>query len=130
MEGDTREQLVALFKKNPQVKLAYFFGSRARGEAGPMSDYDIALTIDEREPKSLARLHLALITDISRCLNTDAVDVVLLNTVEQPELAYAIITTGELIYDIEPFRLIVEPRILNQYFDFYTMLKQYNLTSA
>lgn len=122
--------LIELFRKHPEVKLAYFFGSRARGEGGPTSDYDIAVYLDEGNKKRLSDIHRTLCAEIARCLGTDAADVVLLNTTNQPELAYAIITEGRLFYEQEPYRLIVEPRILNEYFDFYAILKQYELTHA
>lgn len=130
MDDTMKSCLQSLFSAHSEVKLAYFFGSRARGEAGPTSDYDIALYIDEDNPAELSRLHLAIIPEITHCLKTDTVDVVLLNTVKQPELAYAIITTGELLYEQEPFRALVEPKILNEYFDFYAILKAHQLTRA
>jgi len=46
-----------------------------------------------------------------------------------PEMKYAIITEGILLYEKEPYRVIVEPRILNEYFDFRIMLKRHGLTS-
>ncbi|MBI4272758.1 nucleotidyltransferase domain-containing protein [Candidatus Uhrbacteria bacterium] len=125
-----RNQLLSLFQRYPEVKLAYFFGSRVRGEEGPLSDYDIALYINESDSTKLNHLYVTIIPEITRCLNTDDVDVVLLNTVQQPELAYTIITTGELLYEQEPFRILIEPRILNTYFDFYTLLKQHHLTNV
>lgn len=129
MNKEQREQLVALFQHYPKVALAYFFGSRARGDEGPTSDYDIALYIDENDSKKLAYLHMTIISEITRRLKTDDIDVVLLNTVKQPELAYAIITEGELFYEQEPFRALVEPRILNEYFDFRAFLERYELTN-
>lgn len=129
MNKEQREQLITLFQQYPEVTLAYLFGSRARGDEGPMSDLDIALYIDERDSKKLAYLHMTIISEITRRLKTDNIDVVLLNTVKQPELAYAIITEGELFYEQEPFRVLIEPRILNEYFDFRTLLERYELTN-
>ena len=130
METHTRDTLIAFFTAQPDVGLVYFFGSRARGDEGPLSDYDFALYLDEDDARKRSERHLRLIAEISRILQTDDVDVVLLNSVKQPELAYAIITEGELLYEQEPYRALVEPRILNEYFDFYALLKQHQLTSA
>jgi len=63
-------------------------------------------------------------------LLTDKVDVVILNLTDSPELKYNIITQGRLIYEKEPYRIIVEPRILNDYFDFRSLLLRHHLTKA
>lgn len=124
------KELKNIFKLYPKIKLAYFFGSRANGKAGPLSDYDFAVYIDERNKKKLFELKFILMDKISRLFKTDKVDVVILNMTESPELKFNIIKEGRLIYEKEPFRVLVEPRILNEYFDFHFMLKKYNLTKA
>ncbi|MEK7122749.1 MAG: nucleotidyltransferase domain-containing protein [Patescibacteria group bacterium] len=130
MDTQTHDKLKALFAAQPDVGLVYFFGSRARGEQGPMSDYDFALYLDEDDPRTRSERHCKLIAEISHILQTDNIDVVLLNTIQEPELAYAIITEGELLHEREPHRAIIEPRILNAYFDFYALLKAHQLTRA
>jgi predicted nucleotidyltransferase len=118
-----------LFLKYPKVKLVYFFGSQAKNEAGPLSDYDFAFYLEEKDTKKLFDLKLDLISNLSQILKTNKIDVVILNEIESPELKYNIIKEGKLIYEIEPFRLLIEPRILNDYFDFHYSLLRYNLTS-
>ncbi|MDA2935782.1 nucleotidyltransferase domain-containing protein [Patescibacteria group bacterium AH-259-L05] len=120
--------LVKTFKSFPQIKLVYLFGSKAQDNSGPLSDYDFAFYIDENNKKKITDLKLKLIDIISRILKTDNIDVVMLNTVEQPELKYNIIKDGKLILEREPFKVLIEPRILNEYFDFRQMLLKYNLT--
>ena len=114
----------------PQIKLVYLFGSLASGKAGPLSDTDLAFYIDERDKKKLFDIKFELMDKISRKLETDKIDIVILNLTESPELKYNIIKDGELIYSQEPFKVIIEPKILNEYFDFYAILKRYNLTKA
>ena len=114
----------------PQVKLVYFFGSKALGKDGPLSDYDFAVYLDERNKKKRFDLKLSLMGKLSRQLKTDAVDVVVLNDTESPELKYSIIKEGRLIYEEEPYKLFLEPRILNEYFDFIYGLRKYGLTKT
>jgi len=122
--------ILAAVKKYPAVKLAYLFGSRAAGNHGTTSDYDIAIYADGLDKKKRFDLKLKLIADLSRLLKTDAIDLVMLNDAQSPELKYNIIRNGILVCDREPFRVILEPRILNEYFDFRQSLLKYNLTSA
>jgi hypothetical protein len=62
-------------------------------------------------------------------LKTDAVDVVMLNDLENTEMKYFIIAHGKLIFEREPYKVLVEPRILHEYFDFREMLLRYKLTA-
>jgi predicted nucleotidyltransferase len=126
---ETIKNLNDLFLKYPKVKLVYFFGSQAKNEAGPLSDYDFAFYLEEKDKKKLFDLKLDLISNLSQILKTNKIDVVILNEIESPELKYNIIKEGKLIYEIEPYRLLIEPRILNDYFDFHYSLLRYNLTS-
>ncbi len=123
-------QLKPIFQSCPKIKLVYFFGSRANGQIGPLSDYDFAVYFDEREPKKMFDLKFDLQNKISRTLKTDNLDLIILNLTKSPELKYEIIKNGRLIYEKEPFKILIEPKILNEYFDFYFMLKKYNLTKA
>lgn len=125
-----KKKLTPIFHKYPSIKLVYFFGSRVRGEIGPLSDYDLAVYVDEKDKKKIFEIRLELIATISRVLKTDKIDVVALNTLDAPELKYNIIKEGELIFEKKPFKVLVEPKILNEYFDFRFMLKQHHLTKA
>ncbi len=130
MNKEQLNDLESIFNDYPEIKLVYFFGSKAAGKAGPMSDYDFAVFLDEKEKKKNFDIKFALIDKISRFFKTDKVDIVILNLTESPELKYNIIKEGRLIYEKEPFRLIVEPKILNEYFDFRYLLLKYHLTKA
>lgn len=120
--------LKEIFKKYPSIKLAYLFGSQAKKEVGPLSDYDFAFWFDEPDPKIRFDLKLGLFAEISRILKTDQVDIVILNDAEAPELKYNIVKEGQLIYEIEPFKVIVESKIWNEYFDFHATLLRSGLT--
>ena len=114
----------------PEVKLAYFFGSKASGNDGPLSDYDFAFYCEKNKEGNFLDVHLKIYSLLTDVLKTDNIDVVLLNSSKSPELKYQIIRDGQLIFEKEPYKLIVEPQILNSYFDFYRNLKKYNLTKA
>lgn len=124
------EKLKSIFESHPEIKLVYFFGSRAVGKEGPLSDYDFAVYLDEKDKIKMADLKFALLDELERLLKTDKIDVVILNLAESPELKYNIIQHGKLIYEVEPFKVLVEPKILNEYFDFHSLLLRYGLTKA
>ena len=124
------DDLKSFFQSNSQIKLVYLFGSQVSQKIGPLSDYDFAFYIDERDKKKLFNLKLNLISKLSRILKSDKIDVVMLNMVESPELKYNIIKDGKLIFEREPYRILIEPQILNSYFDFHNLLLRHNLTKA
>ena len=109
-----------VFDKYSEVKLAYLFGSQARGDNGPMSDYDFAVYLGEKDEKKRFDLRLDLMSALSLVLKTDDVDVLVLNSydTDHSSLKYSIITEGIVIKEVEPCRIIVENSILNEYFDF------------
>ena len=45
MNEEQRKSVRDILERHPEILVAYLFGSRARGTAGPMSDYDFALQI-------------------------------------------------------------------------------------
>lgn len=124
------KSLKKIFELYPEIKLVYFFGSKATEKSGPLSDYDFAFYTEEKNKNKIFDLKLNLINKISAELKTDKVDIVMLNTVEKPEIKYNIIKDGDLIYEKEPYKVLVEPKIFNEYFDFRSLLLKYNLTKA
>lgn len=119
-----------IFEAYPKIKMVYFFGSKANGQQGPLSDFDFAFYLDEKDKKKMFDIKFELNDKISRFLKTDKIDIVILNIIESPELKYNIIKDGQLIFEKEPFRVLVEPKILMEYFDFHYLLLKYNLTKA
>lgn len=124
------EKLLPALKNIPPIKLGYFFGSRAENSAGPLSDYDFAFYLEESDKKKRFEIRLKLIKLLTELLQINDVDVVILNDASAPELKYNIIKNGELFYEQEPFKVLIEPRILNEYFDFRDCLSRYGLTKA
>ena len=130
MNKEQVNNLRKYFSSYPETKLVYLFGSQVSGASGPLSDYDFAVYFDAKDKKKLFDLKYKLRDKISRILKTDKIDVVILNIAKSPELKYNIIKNGKLIYEVEPYRVIVEPKILNHYFDYYYLVYKYNLTKV
>lgn len=124
------EKLKAVFESIPEVKLVYLFGSRARKQEGDLSDYDFAVYIEERDREKLFEIRINLMNKIAKTLQTDKVDLLILNSQASPDIKYFAIKEGILIYENEFYRVKIEPRILNEYFDFEIMLRKNNLTMA
>lgn len=130
MDKKDLEKILPVFKLYPEIKLAYLFGSRVNNKTGPLSDYDFAFYLDENDKKKMAEIKLDLSVKISSILGSDKIDIVILNTNESPELKYNIIKAGKLIFEEEPFKILVEPKILTEYFDFRLSLLRHNLIKA
>jgi len=128
--GMVKEKIIPIFKDCPEIKLVYFFGSKARGDSGPLSDYDFAIYADEKIISKIFDLKFSLQDKISRALGADKADVVMLNATQSPEFKFNVIKDGILIYEIEPYKIKVEPKILNEYFDFHALLLRHGLTRA
>jgi uncharacterized protein len=124
------ENLQRIFESYSQIKLVYLFGSTARGDRGPMSDYDFAVFLGNKDSREVTRIRFELMDKLSRALNTENTDVVMLDVARSPELKYNILQEGQLIFEREPFRVIYEPAVLNEYFDFTAMLQKHGLTRA
>jgi predicted nucleotidyltransferase len=130
MKKKELDSLKTVFQRYPGIKLVYFFGSRAKRSCGPLSDYDFAVYFGEIKANRMFSIKVDLITQISRILKTDKVDIVILNLTKSPELKYVILREGILVFEKEPYKVMVEPRILNEYFDFHKILSKYGLTKA
>ena len=122
--------LNSIFNQYPEIGLVYLFGSRVRGDVGPLSDYDFAVYFENADKKRMFEIKFSLQAKLSRSLKTDNVDVVLLNIAGSPELKYNIIKEGKIIFEKKESRITVEPKILNEYFDFHAILSKHNLTKA
>ena len=123
-------QAKEIFRSEKKVVLAYFFGSHQNGQSGPLSDYDLAIYLQEKDKNQRYRIKFQLEGKLSKALKTDKIDLVVMNDTDNPELSFNILKNGELIYQQEPYKIIVEPKILNRYFDFIGQLRRFNLTKA
>lgn len=101
------------------VVFAYLFGSRAHGTAGERSDWDMAVYIDDDMLEANPVWQKFEIENrLSFILKTDAVEVVVLNRMDNPVLGFEIINRGMLLVDKdEETRVIFESRVLGRYQD-------------
>jgi predicted nucleotidyltransferase len=82
----------------PDVRLAYLFGSHGRGTANPLSDVDVAVWLDERlSPPEQGEAHVRLMGDLMSLLRRDDVDVVILNR-SSLLLRHRVLRDGRLLF--------------------------------
>ncbi len=124
------ERIKEIVAGYPQIKLVYFFGSQAKKEADLLSDYDFAIYLNESDNLKMRDIQFELAAKIAKVLQTDKLDIIVMNLVNNPVLKYNIIKDGRIIFEKSPYRVLAEPKILNEYFDFQTELVKNNLTRA
>ena len=125
-----KTKLEPLFKKEPSIGVVYLYGSYAQGKQSSLSDVDLAIYFTEQNKVKRHDLLFSISSKISGVLNTDKTDVSSLNDLEGIELKYQIISQGHVIFEREPYRILIEPSIMNEYFDFKYLLRKYKLTGT
>ena len=123
VDRKTLAQLIKVLKREPDVVLAYLFGSRARGAAGGGSDWDVAV-LTTRGRQHVQRRQAELAHLLGGVLGTGAaVDVVILNRAS-PELCYAVISEGQsIVATDEAVRVDFEAATLARYGDYLPFLR-------
>ena len=118
------QQLQEALSQNSLVLFAYLFGSRATNKAGNVSDWDIAVYIEENRLESNPVWQkIKIEDDISFVLNTDRVQVTILNNLDAPLLSFNIINEGVVLKDsYRELREIFEWQVLRRFHDW-----RYNL---
>jgi uncharacterized protein len=123
--ADCLPKLARYLSEQPDVLLAYVFGSQARGQAHLRSDLDVAVLLEgdpERGPHTDRRLDL--VGGLGHLLDSNDVDVVVLNG-SPLALRYRVIRDGKLAF-ARSRDVAIEYRVrsLNLYFDFEPLLKR------
>lgn len=100
------------------VELAYLYGSQARGEAGPLSDVDIALLFEKAtSADERFRRTLSLMSELGSLFRRDDVQVVDLAEAS-PLLRYRVYQEGRLIYcKADAVRIHFETTALRDFLD-------------
>ena len=113
MEQDKR--LLEFIRGQEYIKLAYLFGSVAKGKEGKLSDVDIAIFLDESlSKKEIFNLQLKLMSELTSILKTDKIDLIVMNNAPLL-LKYNIIKHGKILKDEIETKVMVESRILSDY---------------
>lgn len=103
-------------EKRKDVIFAYLFGGLAKGDATPLSDVDIAVYLDEGVDCIEAKLDI--LEDLIDILNTDEIDLIVLNQSSLP-LSMNVIRNNRLIVDKQPFtRHAHDSLVMRKYFDY------------
>jgi predicted nucleotidyltransferase len=101
LDSRATERLAAVFER-PEVIAGFLIGSRARGDAGPLSDIDIAVIHrDGLGPRERLALRLGLLADAAAALGTEEVDVVLLHETP-PAMRHHALGDGVVLFDRDP----------------------------
>ncbi len=114
------EKLVVFFRNRPEVSAACVFGSLARGTAGPLSDVDVAVLIDEAAAQRADTgwgYQASLLADLMACLRSNKVDLVVLNEAT-PFLAHRVLRDARFVLVRDGLALTrLRFRTLQQYLD-------------
>ncbi len=115
---DQDSGIVKFLSKQEHVKLAYLFGSVAEGNAGKLSDVDLAVFLDvSLSKKEQFNLQLKLMSELTGILKTDRIDLVIMNDAPLT-LNYEIIKSNyPLLVRDEEQKIDFEHMILSQYLD-------------
>jgi predicted nucleotidyltransferase len=99
---DTVNRITTTVEKLPNLKLLILFGSRARGEHRPDSDWDFAVLYGERSDRKDISSLLKIYTLLEQAFEIpdDKIDVVDLKECS-PILAHYVARDGQLLYERE-----------------------------
>lgn len=119
-----------IFKKH-KVKIAYLFGSQAKGNAAKESDFDVAVLFEKGDGHPDFFDKSVYLKEDLRDYFPNEVDVAALNEAGNL-LKYEVISNGHLLYaEDEDFRLDFEVLSINEYIDekyvrelYYNALKE------
>jgi len=101
---------------HPKVVFAYLFGGLAKARCSPLSDVDIAVYLSNGSNNAQEKIEI--LGNLMELLNTDEIDLVLLNTASLP-LRAKILEGKKVLVDRSPFlRHKFESLTLREYFDF------------
>ena len=107
---------VKYLELHPKVIFSYLFGSLSKGKPSPLSDVDIAIYLKKGD--NLADRKLEILGKLIDILETDEIDLVVLNTTDLP-LVMGVLNNKKLIVDKDPFaRHLFESLMMRKYFDF------------
>ncbi|HEY9420039.1 MAG TPA: nucleotidyltransferase domain-containing protein [Thermoanaerobaculia bacterium] len=121
LAGELREVLA----RDERVDCAWLFGSAARGEAGPLSDVDVAVLLSPSvAPQKRLAVAAALWEDLER--RCPRVDLVILEEAP-PALRHRVFRDGILLVERDERRRVAfESRAIQEYLDFQHLAEIYD----
>lgn len=120
------QALATVFAAQPDVVVAYLFGSHARGTAHRHSDVDVAVLLArEADADAAFGLRLQLLADLSAILRTPDVDVIVLNDAPLA-LSMRVVREGRRLFvRDENARVQYEAQVVVRYIDFKPLLERH-----
>ena len=116
---DTLGTISIVLNKYEGIAAAYLFGSQASGNATSQSDIDIAVLFSPETSHQAATLRFKLYADLSKALQRNDIDLVILNTSRNTMLQEDIVRNGRIIIDRDAeYRFDYEWRALHEGIDF------------
>ena len=126
-ELDTLRQALA----GSDIACAYLFGSRSTGQAGSRSDWDIAVLLAESPAGHTTWEKFRIEGGLTEALGTDGVQVVILNHLDDPLLAFEIISKGRLLVERDrTARLLFETAAVRSFQDWQYWLDRHLKAAA
>lgn len=114
------------FEARPEVRLAYVYGSHARGEATPLSDLDVGVWLDPVPEDPLAVSAMAVALGRALGQDPDRVDVRELRG-GSVQFLYNVVRDGRCVFARdEGERIGFEVRAVREYLDFAPKIQEYN----
>lgn len=113
------ERVRQVLEKYEKVTFAYLFGSSAGSYAAHARDVDVAVYLNESDKKARNEIKLELYVTLSRFLNTNEVDVLVLNDAKNLILRHEIVLNGIVLLDRDrDLRFGYEQKIIHSAIDF------------
>ena len=120
-----REAANNIFNDSP-VQFAYLYGSVAKDIAGPFSDLDIAVYVENLDRRRCLDLELSLSLAMDECLDKAIQSEIRIINHLPLTVQGDILTSGLLIYShSESKRIDFETRLRMAYFDFLPVIRSY-----
>jgi len=121
------QELLRIISTDADVVALYAFGSLAHGTLKPLSDLDFGVLLDRKlNKKERFDKYLDLIGKFTKLLQTDEIDLILLN--DSPmRFAVNIMDTGEVLFERDRVQLInFYEKNTKLFLDFKYFLDDYN----
>jgi predicted nucleotidyltransferase len=119
-----KKAIIEILNKKSDIVFAYIFGSKAKGYANEMSDWDIAVYFKEHSKRDSHWPEFILEAELSRTIGAP-VQVIVLNKPLDPVFGFEIVKDSILLLDKRPnVRIDFENRILRHYHDWQYFLKR------
>ena len=119
MIGSLKKALAPVFHSHKSISAVYLFGSCSNGQAGPMSDVDLAVLLAGWDYSASADIRLDLYADCCRVLQRNDVDIIVLNKTRNLFLLADVVSKGVLLFDNNPeFREEFEVKVMHDFIDF------------